>query len=319
MAQERSPLRIRSSPAAAAATPPIAAQPTLGFVGLGIMGSAMSGNLLEAGFQVFGFDPSAAARTRFKKAGGRPCTSAAAVAAQVDVIIASLPHAVALMEAARAIVAAGRKGLVVIETSTLDIEDKIVARDLLRGAGVTLLDCPLSGTGAQAVRKDLSVYSSGPAKAVQRLGSVFDGFSKANYYLGEFGNGMRMKLMANLLVAIHNVSTAEVLLFGQRMGIAPDLAVRVLADGAGGSRMLDVRGPVMAKRTWADATMKVGTWQKDMKLIGAALAATHAPAPLFAATQPIYNAAMGAGHADHDTAAVFDVLERMCAAMPAKA
>ncbi len=276
------------------------------------MGSAMSTNLINAGFQVFGYDPSEAARKKFRKAGGRPCSSAEDLAQRVDVVISSLPSARALMSAASAIAKSARKGLVVIETSTLDIEDKIAARGLLKSAGLVLLDCPLSGTGAQAVHKDLSVYSSGPAKTVQRLQPVFDGFSKANYYLGDFGNGMRMKLMANLLVAIHNVSTAEVLLFGQRMGIAPDLAVKVLSDGAGGSRMLQVRGPVMAKRTWTEATMKVGIWQKDMKLINAALASTSTPAPLFAATLPIYNAAMAAGHEDHDTAAVYDVLARMC-------
>lgn len=288
-------------------------RPTLGFVGLGIMGTAMSNNLLDAGFEVCGFDPSDVARRKLKKAGGHACASAAEVAQRAEVVITSLPHAQALMTAAGALAATGRKGQVVIETSTLDIEDKLAARSLLKAAGIVLLDCPLSGTGAQAVHKDLSVYSSGPAKAVRRLQPVFDGFSKANYYLGAFGNGMRMKLMANLLVAIHNVSTAEVLLFGQRMGIAPELAVRVLADGAGGSRMLQVRGPVMAQQTWADATMKVGVWQKDMKLIHAALAATHTPAPLFAATEPVYNAAMAAGHAEHDTAAVYDVLRRMCA------
>ena len=288
-------------------------RPTLGFIGLGIMGSAMSKNLLGAEFEVHGFDPSEAARKRLKQAGGHACETAADVAQRADVVIASLPNAQALMTAAGALAATARKGQLVIETSTLDIDDKLAARDVLKAAGIVLLDCPLSGTGAQAVNKDLSVYSSGPAKAVQQLQPVFDGFSKANYYLGEFGNGMRMKLMANLLVAIHNVSTAEVLLFGQRMGIAPELAVKVLADGAGGSRMLQVRGPVMAQGTWTEATMKVGVWQKDMKLIHAALAATHTPAPLFAATEPVYNAAMAAGHADHDTAAVYDVLRRMCA------
>jgi len=142
---------------------------------------------------------------------------------------------------------------------------------------------------------------------------VFDGFARASFYLGEFGNGMKMKLMANLLVAIHNISTAEALLLGQRMGVDPMLAVKVLAQGAGGSRMLDVRGPMMAAGGWAQATMKVSTWQKDMQLIAAALAASNTPAPLFAASVPIYNAAMGAGHADHDTAAVYAVLARMCA------
>lgn len=281
------------------------------------MGSAMSNNLLEAGFEVSGFDPSEAAGKRLGKSGGHPCASAAEVAQRADVIITSLPGAQALSDAVGAIAVAARRrrkgwGQVVVETSTLDIDDKIAAREALEAAGVVLLDCPLSGTGAQAATKDLSVYSSGPQEVVQRLQPVFDGFSKANYYLGAFGNGMRMKLMANLLVAIHNVSTAEVLLFGERMGIAPELAVKVLADGAGGSRMFQVRGPVMARKTWDEATMKVGVWQKDMKLIHAALAATHTPAPLFAATEPIYNAAMAAGHAEHDTAAVFDVLARMC-------
>ena len=291
----------------------------IGFLGLGIMGSAMSANLMTAGFEVPGFDPSEAGRLRLEQAGGRPLGSATEVAAQADVIICSLPNAAALMVAATAIAAAGPKSLVVVEASTLDVQDKMAARDLLAASGVVLLDCPLSGTGAQAVFKDLSIYSSGPPEAVARLAPVFDGFAKANYYLGEFGNGMKMKLMANLLVAIHNVSTAEALLFGERMGISAELAIRVLSDGAGGSRMLDVRGPVMADRSWGNATMKVGVWQKDMQLINAALALTGTAAPLFAATQPIYNAAVSAGHAEHDTAAVFDVLTRMCGGPTTKA
>jgi len=284
----------------------------IGFVGLGIMGSAMSSNMVKAGFKVCGFDPLPAARKSFRAQGGVVCKDAAEVASSVDVVVFSLPNPDALMSTSRAVALRARKGLVVIETSTFDVEDKMAARAVLAARGVVMLDCPLSGTGAQARLKDLTVYSSGPAKVVQQLKPVFEGFSKANYYLGEFGNGMKMKLMANLLVAIHNVSTAEALLFGKRLGIAPDLAVKVLADGAGGSRMLDVRGPVMAQESWDDATMKVSIWQKDMKLINAALAATKTPAPLFTATEAIYNAALGAGHGDHDTAAVYDVLRRMC-------
>ena len=315
MAREKSVSRVSRATAGARATTAPASfskLETIGMVGLGIMGSAMSQNLLQAGFAVSGYDPSAPALQKLKRAGGQACKSASEVATHAQVLVFSLPGPQALMQAAQAVADAAGKGTIVIETSTLDVQDKLLARDLLRARGIVLLDCPLSGTGAQAARKDLSVYSSGPANSVTRVRPVFEGFSKANYYLGEFGNGMKLKLMANLLVAIHNVSTAEVLLFGERMGIASDLAVKVLADGAGGSRMLNVRGPVVAARSWADAAMKVGVWQKDMKLIAAALAATHTPAPLFAATEPIYNAAMGAGHADHDTAAVFDVLARMC-------
>ena len=285
----------------------------VGLLGLGIMGSAMAGNLMKAGFVVHGHDPSAPARKAFKAAGGKLCADAQALAAQVPVIIASLPSAAALIDCAHALAAAPSvtPGLLVVETSTLDVADKEAARRILAPKGIVLLDCPLSGTGAQAARKDLTVYASGPAAAIKRLQPVFEGFSKAQHNLGAFGNGMRMKLMANLLVAIHNVSTAEALLLGQRWGIKPADAVKVLADGAGGSRMLQVRGPFMQDKGWETVTMKIEVWQKDMKLIAAALREAGVPAPLFSATVPIYDAAMGMGHAKHDTAAVFDVLDRM--------
>jgi 3-hydroxyisobutyrate dehydrogenase-like beta-hydroxyacid dehydrogenase len=145
---------------------------------------------------------------------------------------------------------------------------------------------------------------------------VFEGFARVRYDVGDFGNGMRMKLVANLLVAIHNVSSAEAILMGARAGLDPATIVKVVADGAGGSRMLQVRGPMMVDRSWKQATMKVGIWQKDMKLIQELLQATDTPAPLFSATLPIYNAAMAMGHALDDTASVFDVLERWTQVTP---
>ena len=283
----------------------------VGMLGVGIMGRAMAANLVKAGFVVSGYDPDPKAVKRLKAAGGTPCANAGDMAGTVDVIICALPSPEALHSAAQQITACGHRKLLVVETSTLDITDKTAARDALQAKGIVMLDCPLSGTGAQAVHKDLTVYASGPKAAIKQLAPVFAGFSKNSFELGAFGNGMKMKLMANLLVAIHNVSTAEALLLGQRWGIAPKDAVKVLSDGAGGSRMLQVRGPLMQDEGWHTATMKVGIWQKDMKLIAAALADAQVPAPLFAATVPVYNAAMALGHAEHDTAAVFDVLSRM--------
>ena len=139
---------------------------------------------------------------------------------------------------------------------------------------------------------------------------VFKGFSRSQFTVGEFGNGMKMKLVANLLVAIHNVSTAEAILFGKQMGLDPKMIVDVVADGAGGSRMFQVRGPMMVNRTWDDATMKINVWQKDMAIIYEALRALSVPAPLFTACIPVYLAAMAQGHAMDDTAAVYAVLEK---------
>ncbi|MBL8385271.1 MAG: NAD(P)-dependent oxidoreductase [Burkholderiales bacterium] len=284
---------------------------TVGMIGLGIMGSAMAANLVRAGFAVSGCDPVPAARSRLRRAGGTPRADAAAVARTCERIVLSLPSVAALDQVCDAIAAHGRRGAIVAETSTLPVADKERARRRLAAAGIVLLDCPLSGTGAQARVRDLAVYASGPARAIRAFAPVFDGFARARYDVGGFGNGMRMKLVANLLVAIHNIAAAEAILFGERAGLDPAQVVQVVADGAGGSRMFQVRGPTMVARGWGEATMKVSTWQKDMGLIAAALAATDTPAPLFAACVPVYNAAMGQGHGGDDTAAVYAVLERL--------
>jgi L-threonate 2-dehydrogenase len=286
-------------------------RPPVGVVGLGIMGSAMSENLARGGFAVHGFDVLAPRRAALVRAGGKARKNAAEVAAAAPVVITSLPSADALLAVARELAAAPRAAGIVVETSTLPIAVKEEARAILAAARMTLMDCPLSGTGAQARRKDLAVYASGPRTAYARCTKVFEGFARTHYYLGTFGAGSKMKFLANLLVAIHNVSTAEAMVLGMKAGLDRDLMVKVLADGAGGSRMLQVRGPMMARGDYAEATMKVSTWQKDMKIIGEFARELDCPVPLFAATTAIYNAAMAQGFADADTAAVCAVLEAL--------
>ena len=287
------------------------ARPAVGVIGLGIMGSAMSANLVQAGFTVFGYDPVDGTRARLEERGGTACNSAADVARQCSRIVLSLPSESVLDEVTAEVASAAAKGTVVAETSTLPEPVKTRAHGTLAARGITLLDCPLSGTGAQALTRDLAVYASGDDGAIQAFAPVFEGFARARYDVGAFGNGMRMKLVANLLVAIHNVSTAEAILMGVRSGLDAATIVKVVADGAGGSRMFQVRGPMMVDRSWGDATMKVSTWQKDMQLINDALRDTETPAPLFSACLPIYNAAMALGHGMDDTAAVYAVLERL--------
>ncbi len=282
----------------------------VGVIGLGIMGSAMAANLVQSGFDVIGADLVAACGDELTKAGGTAVANATEVGKRCRHIILALPSEAALTSVCAELAASCVPGTIVLETGTLPLAAKQKQRTLLAEKGVTLLDCTLSGTGAQARKSDLAVYASGDAGAIKEVGPVIDGFARACYDLGEFGNGTKMKLVANLLVAIHNVAAAEAILLGARSGLDPATVVRVVADGAGGSRMLDVRGPAMVNRTWDEATMKNSVWQKDMKLIGEALQAAGCPAALFSATIPIY-AAAAARHAEDDTAAVYEVLERM--------
>lgn len=291
----------------------------VGVIGLGIMGSAISANLVRAGFEVHGYDVVAARRRALAAAGGHPARSAGDVAALCEILVTSLPSAAALRETVQAVSARKRRTQIVVETSTLSLEDKQAAKERLATAGALMLDAPLSGTGAQARTRDLVVYSSGPRRAYRRCAPVFDGFARAYHHLGAFGNGTRMKFVANLLVAIHNVAAGEAFTLARKAGLDPALVYEVVGDGAGASRMFQVRGPMMVAGDYSDATMKVEVWQKDMHLIGEFAAQLGCPTPLFAACGPVYAAAMAAGHARDDTAAVCAVLGTLAGLAPRRA
>jgi 3-hydroxyisobutyrate dehydrogenase-like beta-hydroxyacid dehydrogenase len=286
-------------------------QQSVGMIGLGIMGSAMASNLAKAGFRVVGYDVVAGARREHKRADGVAARSNADVARRANVVVTSLPSAGALADVVEEIRAAKRRDLVVLETSTLPLDAKHAAQRRLAASGITLMDCPLSGTGAQARTKDLLVYASGPRAVYKRCSPVFEGFARGHHYVGAFGAGSKMKYVANLLVAIHNVAAAEALVLARKCGLDPALVLKVVADGAGGSRMLQVRGPMMVKDDYSDATMKVEVWQKDMQIIGEFATKLGCPTPLFAASAPIYTAAMAEGYEKQDTAAVAAVLGGM--------
>jgi 3-hydroxyisobutyrate dehydrogenase-like beta-hydroxyacid dehydrogenase len=280
----------------------------VGVIGLGIMGSAMSANLAKKGCKVYGYDVLPKARSALTRAGGAALASPLEVFSKAKVIITSLPSARALQEVCKA---AEGKGAIVIETSTLPIEEKAKARAVLAKKGITLLDCPLSGTGAQAKVGDLVVFASGERAAYNKARPAMKGFSRDQQYVGEFGNGSKMKFVANLMVAIHNVSAGEAFALGIKAGLKPKAIFDVQANSAGTSRMFQVRGPMMVKGRYDDVTMKNEIWQKDMKIIGAYARKLGVATPTFSASAGVYKAAMAQGYGKQDTGAVCAVLERM--------
>jgi L-threonate 2-dehydrogenase len=282
---------------------------TVGIIGLGIMGSAIAPNLIERGWRVIGFDIDAGRRTEMAKAGVAIAEDVAQVARNAPIIMTSLPTPKAVMEVAQSIADAGQPERIVIELSTLTIADKLRFEEILKKAGHVALDCPLSGTGAQAKLRDLVVYASGDRKAIERCMSLFADFAKQSADLGAFGNGSRMKFVANHLVAIHNVATAEAMVLAERAGLDPQMVVDLVGPGAGGSRMFQMRAPMMVKRSYEPATMKVSTWKKDMAIIAEFAEDVGCETPMFTLTQPVYTEAMAMGLGDQDTASVFEVLK----------
>jgi 3-hydroxyisobutyrate dehydrogenase-like beta-hydroxyacid dehydrogenase len=284
---------------------------TVGVIGLGIMGGSFARNLVGAGWRVIGYDVDPARRRAMARAGVEIVADAADVARQAQTIITSLPKPAALTATVAAIIKAGMPRRVVVEMSTFTIEDKTKAEAALRKAGHVLLDCPVSGTGAQAKVKDLVVYASGGAAEIKRLRSMFAAFTRGVNDLGAFGNGSRMKYVANLLVAIHNVASAEAMVLGMKAGLPPQQIYDLIKSGAGNSRVFELRAPMMVKDRYDDATMKISVWQKDMDVIGGYAKQIGVPTPMFDASKGIYAKARKSGHDEHDTAAVCAVLEAM--------
>ena len=285
---------------------------SVGVIGLGFMGSAISASIAKEGFRLTGFDIARERVDMLVERDGEAASSSREVAETVEVILTSLPSLAAFEDViwgAKGILSSGRKGLVVMECSTLSVEDKQKAHDDMQKSGMTLLDCPISG-GIRAAEKDLVVYGSGNQEAYERCLPVIHGFARANYYLGELGNGTKMKILANLLVAIHNVSSAEAMVLGMKAGLDPELIYRVMNDSSGRSRMLEVRGPRMVRNDYENPSMKTKVFQKDLKIIESFASDLNCPTPLFASCIQVYLGAMALGFEDKDTASVCAVLEK---------
>ena len=288
----------------------------VGIVGLGIMGGAIARNLIDRGWRVVGFDVDPARCTELAQADVVIASDVAQLTREAPVIMTSLPSPAAVEEVAHAIADCGQLCRIIIELSTLSLVDKLRFEAILRKAGHIALDCPLSGTGAQAKVRDLVVYASGESEAIARCMGLFADFAKQSADLGRYGNGSRMKFVANHLVAINNVAAAEAMLLAERAGLDPKMVVDMVGPGAGGSRMFQMRAPMMVEGVYEPATMKVSTWKKDMAIIAEFADDVGCATPLFTLTQPVYAEAMAMGLGDQDTASVFEVLKKTIVKAP---
>ncbi len=281
---------------------------TVGVVGLGIMGSAMVAHLLARGHAVVGHDIDPGRVQDLVAAGGTAAASATDVARAADLVLTSLPTADAALEVCAALAAAGRPELVVAETSTLPHEVKEACRLALAEGGGVLLDCPLSGTGAQARERDVVVLGSGDEKAFERIRPVLEAFARSVRHLGPFGSGSTMKLVANLLVAVHNAATAEAFALGEAAGLDPQQIYDTIRDGAGNSVIFEKRGRLVVDRAWHPATAKVSMFVKDTGAIADLADRLGLDLPVLTAVRPLYDRAVERGLASADAAALFEVL-----------
>jgi|TARA_B100000929_G_scaffold206693_1_gene164732 3-hydroxyisobutyrate dehydrogenase-like beta-hydroxyacid dehydrogenase len=285
--------------------------PKIGIFGLGIMGGAIAKNLVDDGYQVFGYDPDAVQCQNAQNAGIKIIGSVKEVAENSHIMFSSLPNADALDTNVSELITLSeseRSAGILIELSTLDLATKQKNQARLVDAGFDLLDCPISGTGQQAKTRDIVLFASGNQSVFSNCSSIFKSFAKNSYYLGDFGNGTKMKLIANLLVAIHNVATAEAVTLAKRSGLNMEQFYEVISSSPCSSKIFELRAPLMIDNNYEPATMKLDVWQKDMQLIREFANNAKSPIPLFTTTEPLYQAAIDADLGQQDTAAVCNLL-----------
>lgn len=299
-----------------ARTPP----PSVGLIGLGIMGSRIARALVDSGHRVVGFDPLARCRKHLQQLGGEAVPGNAEVARRAEILVASLPGPAALHAVVAELdgVLPPKRGQILVETSTLTLQDKQRAAAALALQGRQMLDAPISGTASGEPQASWIAYLSGPAAACRKAAPVLRCFTVRAPRVGPLGSGTQLKYAANHLVAIHNVACAEMTLLCSRMGLDPAIALDLLGSSPYlGTGLMRIRMPMMLAREYTPATMKVHLWQKDMQVIADTARALNCPTPLFDACASLYTAAMAHGHAKHDTASVAEVLRGLAGEPPA--
>jgi len=292
---------------------------TVGVIGLGNMGGAIARNLLDSGFDVIGADIDPARMASFTSAGGIPGASPAEVTAEADIVILSLPNVAALEQVLHGpggLVPEGRAGVICVETSTFPLSAKKAAAEALASKNIPLLDCTVSGTGSQARDRDIVLYTSGPADLLERCKPVFEAVSKASPRVGDFGAGSIMKFVSNLLVAVHTVAAAEALTLATKAGVDVGAAVDLISAGAGNSRMLEVRGPLMVGGEYDVGSATVDTLTKDSEIILDFAAHQDCPVPLLSTAATFLRAAAAQGHNEKDPAVVREVLGQLAGLTP---
>ncbi len=292
---------------------------TIGIVGLGLLGHAIALRLLRAGHAVVGFDVLPERVGALEALGGKGAASAAAVARSAEAVCTVLPS---LATAESAIV--GREGvlegahssLAVIQMSTISPRlTEALAREIA-SRGLDFLDCPVSGTSSMVERGDGIFFVGGQRALYERWRPVLESVLPRAVLVGTVGQAMTLKLVANLLVALHSAAAAEALTLARKAGLDLGIVLDVLNSSAASSAMLKVRGPMIVRRDFP-AQMKLDLFMKDIHLMQEAAERVGASLPFTDLAERLYEEARVAGHGAEDLAVVATALEGRGGAAPA--
>jgi 3-hydroxyisobutyrate dehydrogenase-like beta-hydroxyacid dehydrogenase len=282
---------------------------TIGVVGVGKIGLPIAQNLIKSGYRVLGYRRSA--MDEFAKAGGIPARSPAAVGAEADIVFSCLPSSEALedvVQGASGLVHAARPGQIVVELGSHPVPDKARQIAPLAAKGAVFIDGEVSGTPGMVAQRKGVIYLAGDAEACRKAERVVSGFADSCLYFGAFGAASRVKLVNNLLVAIHIAATAEAMALGLKAGVDVELMIKAIATGSGGSTQFGIRAPWMAARRFSPPQGTVPGLQHYFEMIGGFADEVGVATPLLDRATELYQRFIDMGFAELDGAAMVDVI-----------
>ena len=282
----------------------------IGLIGLGVMGGAYAKHLLKNNFKCFGIDLDKNNILKFIQLGGQEITYDE-LFNKVDIVLTSLPSLIAYKDVLNNLKRLGKNNSkkIILDMNTISIDDKNMFKNEINGLNIDMLDSPVSGTGAQAWEADLTVFASGSKELIDKCMNIFKAFSKEVIDVGSFGNGMKFKILANLLVTIHNTAAAEALRLGELAGLDQDMIYKVLGNSAATSVMLQKRMPLMINKNYEPPTASFNIFLKDVDIIRNFIKNNKVTLPTFEGSAKIYDKAEKTLSKNWDTASVYEVLK----------
>ena len=284
----------------------------VGIIGLGVMGGAFATHLIKNNFIVYGIEPNKKKAKDFISRNGTIVKDINELFLKCDFIITSLPSLISYNDVLKEILKESKFKIkkTIIDMNTISISDKLNFKELVKPLNIDLIDCPVSGTGAQAKIADISVFASGSKLIVNKSMSILKAFSKEVIYVGKFGNGMKLKVLANLLVTIHNTAAAEALHLGELAGLSKKMIYKTLVNSAATSTMLEKRMPLMMNGKYNPPTASFNIFMKDIDIIRKFIMDKKTTLPTFEASSLIYDLASSKLSNKIDTAAVYEIIKQ---------
>jgi len=286
----------------------------VGVVGLGVMGGAFAGHLLDAGFEVAGYDPVEEVYRKFEGKSLRRASSPADAARGAALVMTSLPNYKVVEEAvagSRGVLEGAARGAIIADMSTVPPKFAKDMAERVKEKGAAWLDCPVSGVGKQAAVKDLVVMASGPKAAFEAARPALDAIGKKTIYVGE-KNGLaaQLKLVVNLVLFVNMAGAAEGLTLGLKAGIPADVMLDTLCSGAASSNVLQVRGKDMLAGHFPPSG-PIWIVLKDLECVIESAKALDVPVPLVGLLEHLYLAQRSRGRENEDGSSIFRIYKEL--------